>query len=78
MEAQVYPIAIDLDREDTIYNQPFFQETPSRVRDWVEMSDSLSSVLKLVSVEDFRPGHYIEVILNDEESYTLAFLTPYA
>jgi hypothetical protein len=78
MEAQIYPIAIDLDREDTIYNREFFQQTPNRAREWIDMSDTLAAVLKLISVEDFRPKHYIEVILNDEESYTLAFLTPFA
>lgn len=78
MEAQIYAIAIDMDREDTIYNQPFFQQTPNRAREWVELSDSLKDVLKLISVEDFRPEHAIEVILDDERSHTLAFLTPCA
>jgi hypothetical protein len=78
MEAQIYPVSINLDREDTIYNQAFFQQTLSRAREWVELSDSIEPVLRLISVEDFRPGHYIEVILDDDQNLAIAFLTPQA
>ncbi len=78
MEAQIYPLAADLDREDTLLNQVFFRQSPNRAREWIELSQTLEPVLRLIMVEDYRPKHHIEIIMDDEKNQTLAFLAPHA
>jgi hypothetical protein len=78
MEAQIYPIAIDLDDETNQINQIFFRDTPNRVQEWIQVDDPLASVLRLLAVKDFRLKHHIELIMNDEKGHTIAFLAPHA
>jgi hypothetical protein len=78
MEAQIYPIAVDLDHEMTTFNQAFFTDSSNRVREWIKVSDDLEPVLRLITVEDHRPKHHIEIIMDDEKGHTLAFLAPHA
>ncbi len=74
MEAQIYPVAISFDLEGTIFNQEFFHQTPSRLQDFGEYSESILGCLRLIDVAAFRPGHHLELIMDDEKGEALAFL----
>ncbi len=78
MEAQIYPIAVDLDDEGNRIQQGFFDDTPNRAGEWIELKDELDGVLRLIAVKDFRPKHHIELIMHDEKGQALAFLAPHA
>ncbi len=78
MEAQIYPIAIDVDRDGNRINHDFFNQQPNRVQEWMALEQSLEPVLRLIAVDDYRPKHHIELIMNDEKGQTLAFLAPHA
>ncbi len=74
MEAQIYPLAINLDDPDAIFNHEFFYDTPNRLTEWVEASDTLCNCLRLIAVEDFRPKHTLDLVMDDEENQAVAFL----
>lgn len=74
IEAQIVPVAVDLDREGTIFNRRFFYESPNSVKDRVALSDKLVDVLRLIEVAAYRHGHHIEVVMDDEKAHTVAFL----
>ncbi len=76
MEAQIYPIAIRLDEEDTIFKREFFYETPSKLQDRVEVEKELIGSLRLIEVNDFRPHHHLEVVMDDEKGEAVAYLAP--
>jgi hypothetical protein len=76
MEAQIHPLAVCLDDEDAIFNRDFFYTTPNRLSNWIEADVSLKKCLHLVRVSDFKPGHHLTLVMNDDLGKALAFLQP--
>ncbi len=74
MEAQIYPVAIRLDEQDTLFKRRFFYETPNSLGNWVEAQPEWSDCLRLIDVAAYRPGHHLELIMDDEKSQAVAFL----
>jgi len=74
LEAQIYPLAIVLDDAQTIYNQEFFNQTPNRVGEWIDIDEGLADSLRLIRVSDFRPGQHITVVMSDEKGQAIAYL----
>ncbi len=65
MEAQIYPLAIYLDDEDAIFNRSFFYKTPNRLQEWIKVDPPIRKSLRLIDVRDFRPQHYLTLIMDD-------------
>jgi len=76
MEAQIHPLAVYLDDEDAVFNRDFFYSTPNRLSKWIESDASLKKCLHLVRVSDFKPGHHLCLVMNDDLGKAVAFLQP--
>ncbi|RME86958.1 MAG: hypothetical protein D6770_10610 [Anaerolineae bacterium] len=74
MEAQVYPLAIYLDDPETLFNRAFFYETPNRLPEHIQSEASVLSCLRLIDVEDYRPGHSLTLILDEAQGRAVAYL----
>ncbi len=75
MEAKIYPLAIYTDDPDVIFNRPFFYSTPNRLAEWCQNIDEiLLNTLRLIDVQDFRPGAWLEIIMDDDEGRAIGFL----
>ena len=73
MEGNIYPLAIQLDSETTIYNHDFFYNTPNHVCEWLDIKGELENSLRLIRVSDFKPNHTIRIVMNDEEKQAIAY-----
>jgi len=83
LEANIYPLAIYLEDEGAIFRKDFFYQTPNRLRHVLPEGSGLAEsvnggreCLRLISVADFRPGHHLDLVMDDEEGKTVAFLVP--
>ncbi|MCS6993155.1 MAG: hypothetical protein N2117_02420 [Anaerolineales bacterium] len=75
MEAHIYPLAIYTDDADVIFNREFFYTTPNRLADWYPNPDeTLVNTLRLIDVQDYRPGALLEIIMDDEEGRAVGYL----
>ncbi len=74
MEAHIYPLAIFLDDEKTIFNRDFFYQTPNRLTDFIESDPTLESALRLIAVEDYRPHHRLDLVMDGEQGRAVAYL----
>jgi len=74
MEAQIHPLAIYLDDEDAIFNRDFFYATPNRLSKWIQTDATIKKCLRLVQVSDFKTGHQLCLIMNDDLGKAMAFL----
>ncbi len=75
VESEIYPLAIYLDDEDTIFNQDFFYKTPNQLLNFLPQSSDLLDTLKLIAIDTYRPGHHLELVMDDERGgQTMAFL----
>ncbi len=73
LETQIYPLAILLDDKKTIFNQKFFNQMPNRLSAWLQDTE-MADALHVVRVTDYRPGHHIRVVMDDEKGQAIAFL----
>ncbi len=74
MEAHIFPLAVYLDDEDVVFNRDFFYTTPNRLQKWTKVEEALLDCLRLIAVEDFQPGHHMNLIMDDEEGKAVAYL----
>ena len=78
VEANIYPLAIDLDDEGVVFNRQFFYDTPNHLVDFIPVDEQLSSCLRLIKVSSFRAGHALRLVMDDEDGRAAAFLVPLA
>jgi hypothetical protein len=74
LEGQIYPLAINLDEKDTYFNDTFFKKLPNRLSNWLTTGESTSDSLYVLDVEDFRPGHRINLIMDEAKGQAMAYL----
>jgi hypothetical protein len=75
VEAQIYPLALYLDDKDVTFNESFFYHTHNCINEWLP-NFSMPECLHLIRVSDFRPGHHIELVMDDDKGQAVAYLTP--
>ncbi len=74
VEANIYPLAIYLDDPQVIFRRDFFYETPNRIREWIAVDGTLDTCLRLIRVEDYRPGHHINLVMDNDRGLAVAHL----
>jgi hypothetical protein len=74
MEAHIYPLAIPLDDDGSIFNHDFFEQAPNAIESYLELDQILVNCLQLVDISTYSPGCHLEVIMDDEASLATAFL----
>jgi len=76
VESHIYPLAIQFDKPDTIFNHAFFYETPNHISQIIKIDDALLSCLRLIEVDTYRKNHHMELVMDDEKGQALAYLIP--
>ena len=78
VEANIYPLAIYLDDEDTVFNREFFYKSPNQleslVPEVIERIPAVCNCLRLIDVASFRQGCHLDIAMDDEKGKAVAFL----
>jgi len=75
MEANIYPLAVFVDDENSIYKKDFFYTPPNRLAEFISIDNlRVVSALKLIDVGDYRPGAHINMVMDANKSRAVAFL----
>lgn len=74
IEAQIYPLAIYLDDTRNTFNAAFFEETPNRLSEVMQVKPELSGALRLIRVSDFRPGYFLRLVMDEDKSQAAGYL----
>jgi hypothetical protein len=74
MEAHIFPLNVNLDDRDSIFNRGFFDKTPNHLGDFLAADETLLRSLRLLKVDDFRAGCSMTLVMNDEIGKAVAFL----
>jgi hypothetical protein len=56
MEAQIFPLAVNLDEPEATFNRDFFYKTPNSIGIWTSCAEETSQAVRLLAVTDYRPG----------------------
>ena len=76
VEANIYPLAVFLDDPGVVFNQRFFYKTRNHLTNFIKIDKTLKDCLRLIKVENFRKGHLMELVMDDEQGRAVAFLVP--
>ena len=74
MEGGVFPVALNLDEQEVAFNADTFTQPPNRLAEWVENTEGLQDVIRLIKVSDYRPDHRIDLVMDNEKGRAVAFL----
>lgn len=74
LEAQIYPLAVPLDDEESVFNREFFYNQPNHLEDFLEVDEPIRNSLRLLKVGDYRRGCFARVVMSDERSLAIAYL----
>ncbi|MCX6055208.1 MAG: PEP/pyruvate-binding domain-containing protein [Chloroflexi bacterium] len=75
LEAQIYPLALQLDNPKTIFNSSFFNHCPNHLLEWTPFEQKFDQCLFLLKVDDYAKGKTITILMNDEVGKVLAYLS---
>lgn len=74
LEAQIYPLALQLDDPKTVFNREFFDEQPNHLNEWIAADEQYEKCLQLLAVGDFAPGKSLSILMNDDVGKVLAYI----
>jgi len=76
MEAHIYPLNVNLDDQESVFNRKFFYHTPNHAADFLPQDENLFRALRLIKVSDFRTRHSLSLVMDDEAARAVAYLQP--
>lgn len=76
VESNIYPLAICLDDDNTIFKRDFFYDTPNQSNKFLSPETTRFECLRLIEVASYRMDHHLELVMDDDERRAVAFLAP--
>ncbi len=74
IESQIYPLAIILGGEETVFNRDFFYATPNHLLEFLPSGEAFTAALRLICVEDFKRGSQLNLVMDADENQAIAYL----
>jgi hypothetical protein len=74
IESNIYPLAIDLDDNSTIFRREFFYNQPNDLVRFLPDADHLENCLRLIRVAQYRPKHHLSLVMDDQAGKSVAYL----
>jgi hypothetical protein len=76
VEANIFPLAIFLEDPEVQFNHSFFYDTQNQLAEFLPDATECSGTVRLIEVASFRPGHHLELVMDDDKGKALAYLVP--
>jgi hypothetical protein len=76
MEAQIFPLAVNLDEPETTFNRNFFYDTPNCIGKWISCNEDSCKSVRLIAVADYRLGYHLNLAMDDEAGQAVAYFSP--
>jgi hypothetical protein len=76
VESNIYPLAIYLDDDNVLFDRKFFYETPNHLVSFLPDDAGFADCLRLISIESFKIGYHLVLVMDDEKGQSVAFLEP--
>jgi hypothetical protein len=76
MEAQIFPLAVNLDEPEAVFRRDFFYDSPNCIAEWISCTEASCQAVRLIAVADYRQGYHIDLAMDDEAGLAVAYLSP--
>ncbi len=57
-----------------IFNRGFFYDTPNQLSRLLPEYSGMEGCLRLIRVDSFRPGHHLDLVMDDQAGKLAAYL----
>ena len=57
-----------------IFNRDFFYQAPNHLMDFLPDEENLSEALRVIKVEDYRPNHVMNLLMDSGKGQAIAYL----
>jgi hypothetical protein len=74
VESNIYPLALYLDDSGSEFNRDFFYNTSNSLAKFGRNESNLADCLRLIDVSDFRPKYHLELVMDDDQGRSVAYL----
>jgi hypothetical protein len=74
IESKIFPLAIHLDDEDSLFNHDFFYKSPNHLEDLLPNFKDLKKSLRVIAIDDLLQKSEMELIMDSDKGTALAFL----
>jgi len=75
MEAQIFPLAVNLDEPDATFRRGFFYDSPNSIQKWIDCSETTCQTIRLIAISDYRPGYHMDLAMDDEAGLAVGYLS---
>ncbi len=76
VESNIFPLAVYLDDERTIFKEDFFYQSDNVLLDIMPEETRFQDILHLIDVRNERPGHLLTLLMSDSQNEAVAYLKP--
>jgi len=76
LEAQIYPLAIMLDDPLSVLQPSFFYHAPNSLGDLIPANETAKERLRVIRISSFRKDHTLRLVMDEEHSMAVGYLTP--
>ena len=73
LEAQIYPLALQLDDPRTVFQKELLEDAPNHLRELLPGAEEMESCLRVVKVEELAPGQGLFLVMNEEIGKAIAW-----
>jgi hypothetical protein len=74
VESNIYPLALYLGDSGSVFNREFFYNTSNSLAKFGLNNSNLTDCLRLIDVSDFRPKYHLELVMDDDQGRSVAYL----
>jgi len=74
LEAQIYPLAILLDKPESILQSSFFYHTPNCLEEFISADEKMKKQLRVICVQGYRKGYQLRLVMDESHSTAIAYL----
>ena len=76
VEANIISIALYPDREDTVFNENFFLNSPNKIEELTPSISKLKDIIHIIDVKEATNGNLLHIYQDDENQKGVGFFAP--
>lgn len=73
MEAGIYAVSLNMQRETNFIEPNFFQTQPNIIREWISLPENLAQTIKLLPVKGYRNAKELRMAFDQHSQKITAY-----
>lgn len=75
VEASIHPLPLYPEDRKSVYNEPFFKESPNSLADLLPVDSAYEPFIRVIDIPAVAGGRLLRIVMNGKEERAVAYLT---